>query len=88
MYFPSSSGVIDFVWKSVTYIGHLREGKVGLSLKYHGEEEIITFLNILYVPVIMLGVVKYNSFPDSWNNCDTSVIIDSSNGFGNVCMGK
>lgn len=36
----------------------------------------------------MLGVVKFNSFPDSWNNCDTSAIIGSSYGFVNVCVGK
>lgn len=49
-----------------------------LALKHQGEEEMITYLNTLCVPAIMMGVVKFHNLPDSWSNYDPSVVIGSS----------
>lgn len=63
-----------------------RKSWVIIEITWRGRDNHI--LNILCVPVIMLGVVKCNRFPDSWNNRDTSAIIGSSYGFVNLCVGK
>lgn len=65
----------DFIWKSITCIGPLRGGNLELALKHQGEEEMITYLNTLCVPTVMMGVIKFCSLPDSWSNHDTSVLL-------------